>query len=201
MTIWAFVADVHGNYRALARADALARARGAERFVLLGDLLGRGQPAACVAWARANVQLAVVGNRDRDHRDLVDAADQAFLAGLPTRAVGEGFLISHGDAKLDRELNSADERRGFGRAYQALAASGQRLWFFGHTHHARVWRKCAPDAAPERLLADDLFLDLSDTTTCYLVNVGTTGRRLAGRGPASFTLWDDGAGSLQRIEL
>jgi predicted phosphodiesterase len=201
MTVWAFVADVHGNYRALARADALARARGATRFVVLGDLLGRGQPAACVDWARANAQLAVVGNRDRDHRDLVDAADQAYLADLPTRAVGAGFLISHGDAKLDRELNSADEGRGFRRAYQALAAAGQRLWFFGHTHHARVWRKGAPDAAPERLLADDLLLDLYDPAVRYLVNVGTTGRRLAGRGPASFTLWDDGVGRLQRIEL
>jgi predicted phosphodiesterase len=201
MTIWAFVADVHGNYRALARADALARARGAARFVLLGDLLGRGQPAACVAWARANAALGVVGNRDRDYCHLVDAADQAFLAALPTRAVGEGFLISHGDARLDRELNSADERRGFWRAYQALAAAGERLWFFGHSHHARVWRKGAPDAAPERLLADDLRLDFADPATCYLVNVGTTGRRLAGRGPASFTLWDDDSGRLQRIEL
>jgi hypothetical protein len=44
-------------------------------------------------------------------------------------------------------------------------------------------------------------VDLSDAATCYLVNVGATGRRLAGRGPLSFTLWDDGAGRLQRIEL
>src|SRR5262245_59564064 len=57
MTVWAFVADVHGNYKALVRAEARAREQGAERFVLLGDLLGRGQPAECVAWARAHVAL------------------------------------------------------------------------------------------------------------------------------------------------
>jgi hypothetical protein len=33
------------------------------------------------------------------------------------------------------------------------------------------------------------------------VNVGTTGRRLAGRGPASFTLYDSARGRLERLEL
>ncbi|HEY7068119.1 MAG TPA: metallophosphoesterase family protein [Chloroflexota bacterium] len=123
MTVWAFVADVHGNFRALERAEQMARARGAERFVALGDLLGRGQPAACVAWVRANATLAVVGNRDLDHIDLVDAADQAFLRGLPRLAVADDFLATHGDAKLDPNLASADERRGFRRAYAALAGA------------------------------------------------------------------------------
>src|SRR3954454_12399598 len=107
MTRWAFVADVHGNFRALARAEALAREHGAERFVALGDLLGRGQPAECVAWVRANAALAVVGNRDLDHLDLVGADDQAFLQSLPRRASADDFLVSHGDAKLDAALGNA----------------------------------------------------------------------------------------------
>src|SRR5919202_3645619 len=159
MTIWAFVADVHGNIRALERAEQLARARGAGRFVALGDLLGRGQPAACVAWVRANATLAIVGNRDLDHIDLVDAADQTFLRGLPRLAAADDFLVTHGDAKLDPNLASADERRGFRRAYAALAAADKRLWFFGHTHRARVWRKAALDAPPEQLDAPCLLLD------------------------------------------
>src|SRR5437764_8976230 len=108
MTTWAFVADVHGNFRALQRAEEMARARGAERFAALGDLLGRGQPAECVAWVRANATLAVVGNRDLDHIDLVGADDQAYLRGLPRLAAADDFLISHGDAKLDRDPASAD---------------------------------------------------------------------------------------------
>src|SRR5919199_6684035 len=94
MTVWAFVADVHGNFRALARAEELARAGGAERFVALGDLLGRGQPAECVAWVRANAALAVVGNRDLDHIDLVSADDQAFLRRLPRLAAAEDSLVT-----------------------------------------------------------------------------------------------------------
>src|SRR5215211_3196799 len=112
MAVWAFITDVHGNFRALERAERLARERGADRFAALGDLLGRGQPAECVAWVRAHAALAVVGNRDLDHLDLVGPDDQAFLQGLPRRATAQDFLISHGDAKLDAALGSADERRG-----------------------------------------------------------------------------------------
>jgi predicted phosphodiesterase len=201
MTRWAFVADVHGNFRALARAEALAREHGAERFVALGDLLGRAQPAECVAWVRANASLAVVGNRDLDHAALVSAADQAYLRSLPRRASAPDFLVSHGDIKLEPELGSADERRGFRRAYAALAAADKRLWFFGHTHHARVWRKAAADASPERLEPACISLNRADPAVRYIVNVGTTGRRLAGKGPASFTLYDSERASLQRIEL
>src|SRR5919199_2530431 len=164
MTIWAFVADVHGNFRALERAEALARARGATRFAALGDLLGRGQPAECVAWVRANATLAVVGNRDLDHIDLVSADDQTFLRRLPRLAAAEDFLVTHGDAKITPNLASADERRAFRRAYTALAGADKRLWFFGHTHHARVWRKPAPEAPPERLESPCVTLEHGDPT-------------------------------------
>jgi predicted phosphodiesterase len=199
MTVWGVLADVHGNYRALERAAALARDAGAERFILLGDLLGRGQPAACVAWAREHVTLAVVGNRDRDHGDLVDAADRAYLDSWPAIASGERFLLSHGDSRLSPDLGSGDEKRGFRRAYAALEAAGKPLWLFGHTHHARIWRKRALAASPELMTDERVPLVLDDPATCYLVNVGTTGRRLAGRGPASCVVLDDQNGWLQRI--
>lgn len=200
MAIWAFVADVHGNSRALARAEAAARARGAERFVALGDLLGRGDPAGCVAWVRAHAVLAVVGNRDLDHLALVDDADQAFLRALPPRAVAPDFVVTHGDAKLDRDLSTADERRGFARAYATLAVLDRPLWFFGHSHHARVWRKRSVDAPPE-LLPDAVVALERRAGVRYLVNVGTTGRPLGGRGPASFTLYDATRGCLDRVLL
>jgi hypothetical protein len=130
---------------------------------------------------------------------LVDADDRAFLLGLPTLAAANDFLLTHGDAKLTRALSTADERQGFRHAYAALAEAGARLWFFGHSHHARVWRKRAADAPAERLEAD--VLTLEPTGTRYLVNVGTTGRRLAGRGPASFTLYDSERGRLERVLL
>ena len=201
MTVWAFVADVHGNYRALERAERLAQARGADRFAVLGDFLGRGQPAACVAWLRQHATLAVVGNRDLDHLALVEADDQAYLRALPTLAGAEDFLITHGDAKLHRALCTADEHRGFRRAYAELAAANKRLWFFGHSHHARVWRKAGPEGPPELLDPDCVALDRATADLRYFVNVGTTGRPLGGRGPASFTLYDSARGELARVAL
>jgi hypothetical protein len=123
------------------------------------------------------------------------------LRRLPRLAAAEDFLVTHGDAKLTPDLASADERRAFRRAYAALAGADKRLWFFGHTHHARVWRKPAPDAPPERLESPCVTLEHGDPQVRYLVNVGTTGRRLAGRGPASFTLYDSEHGRLERLDL
>jgi predicted phosphodiesterase len=200
MAVWAFIADVHGNYRALSRAADLARAHGAERFVVLGDLLGRGEPAACVAWARAHATLAVVGNRDLDHLALVGPAEQAYLRALPRRAAAADFLITHGDARLDPMLASADERRGFRRAYAALLAADKRLWFFGHTHRPRVWRLPGPDTPPEPLDVPRVDLDAAPAVR-YAVNVGATGRRLAGDGPLAITLYDSTAGWLERLDL
>jgi predicted phosphodiesterase len=201
VAVWAFLADIHGNFRALERAEAQARAFGAERFAVLGDVLGRGHPAACVAWVRHHAELAVVGNRDLDHLQLVDDGLRAFLRGLPKVASTPGFVITHGDARLHGALNSNDERRGWARAYAALAADHQRLWFFGHTHRSAVWRKMAADAPPTRCDANPLDLDLGDPSARYIVNVGSVGRRLAGRGPTSFSLFDSGAGTITHVQL
>lgn len=201
MTRWAFVSDVHGNWRRLQQAEALATARGAQRFAVLGDLVGRGQPDACVAWAAAQATFAVVGNRDLDHLDLVAPALRPYLQALPRRLVTKEFVLTHGDAALDRELCSADERRGFRRAYVALMAAGRRLWFFGHTHHARLWRKASANAAPEPLDPSSVTLDLADPAVCYLVNVGTVGRPRGGCGPASLMLFDSARAHLECLAL
>lgn len=201
MTLWALFSDVHGNWSALARALALAEERGAERYAALGDLVGRRAPDACVGWARESASLTVVGNRDLDHLALLDPAHQAWVRALPRRAASVDFLASHGDSSLDRELCSADLRRGFGRAYTALQAADRRVWFFGHTHHARVWRKPAATAAPELQPAVRVQLDLSDPAVCWIVNVGTVGMPRGGRGPASFALWCTTTGWLEHVAL
>ena len=201
MTRWAFVADVHGNWSALQRAVAVAEAHGAERFATLGDLVGRGQPDACVAWAREVTALAVVGNRDLDHLALVAPAHRAWLQALPRRLVAEAFVLTHGDVALDRALCSADGRRGFRRAYAALRALGRQLWFFGHTHRTGVWRKDALDAPPVALPVVDLTLDLRDPAVCYFINVGTTGRPRTGCGPPAIALFDTATAHLEHVPL
>lgn len=58
----AIVSDLHSNLQALETALADARARGARRYVCLGDIIGYGaRPAECVALVR---RLCVPGARD-----------------------------------------------------------------------------------------------------------------------------------------
>lgn len=196
MTVWGFVSDIHGNYRALLRGAALCEAEGAERFVCLGDVVGRGDPDACVDWVHENADIAVVGNRDLDHLDLLAVDLRHIVLGWPREASASDFVASHGDARLHRDLAAEDEKRGFRRALSHMAKAQARLWFFGHTHRPRVWT--VYEGVPERIDASEGCLIPSAS---YIVNVGTTGKPLPGRGPAAVALYDDAAGTIRCITL
>src|SRR5919199_1474174 len=168
MTRWAFISDVHGNRPALEQAIAMCRADGAERLVYLRDL----------DWAQR-----------------VSPGSRAYVLALPRLAEASDFVAVHGDARLTPALGSADLRRGFGRAYSWLRGHGRRLLFFGHTHHARAWRKASLDAEPELLGGWRVDLPGVDGTV-YLVNVGTTGLPFPGKGPPCCAVYDDRASRL-----
>jgi predicted phosphodiesterase len=196
VTRWAFVSDIHGNRTALATAEELAHARAADRFVCLGDVIGRGDPGGCVQWVRDQAELAIVGNRDLDYIDRVPPELQATVRTWASEVAASDFIASHGEPRLHRVLNSAAEQDGFRRARAYLTERGARVWFFGHTHRSRAWRLLADRAEP---LADGAF-DL-DPSSLYVVNVGTTGLPLPGRGPASFVIYDDAAHRIERVPL
>ena len=196
MTQWAFVSDIHGNYRALMRAAVLCEARGADRFVCLGDVVGRGDPDSCVDWVSEHAEIVVVGNRDVDHLDLLTPDRREVVRAWPKEACASNFVVSHGDRSLHRELAASEEKRGFIRPIAYMARTGARLWFFGHTHRSRLW------------ISDGPGIEGLDPTCCYLtggagyvVNVGTTGKPMGGRGPASVTLYDDAVGLLRAFDL
>ena len=196
MAIWAFLSDIHGNYAALERAVALARARGAARFVFLGDLLGRGEPDRCVGLVRQVADLSVVGNRDLDWRDRVSETSRAYVLGLPRLAEAEDFLVLHGAPGLTPGFDSRDVRSGLVGAYQRLTQSGRRLLFFGHTHYARLWHKDGLAIEPTQVV--DKWVRLEPVPgRVYVVNVGTVGRPFSGKGPPSFVLYDAEASSVE----
>jgi predicted phosphodiesterase len=200
MTRWGFISDVHGNRPALEQAIGACRANGAEQLVYLGDLLGRGNSDACVDLVRATAALSVVGNRDLDWAERVSPNSRAYVLALPRLAEASDFVAAHGDARLTPALGSADLRRGFGRAYGWLRGHDKRLLFFGHTHHARAWRKASLDAEPELLGGWRVDLPAVDGTV-YLVNVGTTGLPFPGKGPPCCAVYDDRASWLQQLAL
>lgn len=196
MTRWAFVTDIHGNKGALDAAERLARDRGADRFVCLGDVIGRGNPAACVEWVRDHADRASVGNRDLDYLDRVPPPLQAVVHGWTHEVSGSDFIATHGEPRLHRVLNSAAERDDFRRARAYMVERGAQIWFFGHTHRSRAWRLL--DDRVEPLVEATFALDPG---AVYIVNVGTTGLPLPGRGPAGFAIYDDAVRRVERVPL
>jgi predicted phosphodiesterase len=197
VTIWAFLSDIHGNWPALQRAEALARESGATKFVCLGDVIGRGAPDACVQWVRDHAHIAIVGNRDLDYLNRIQPDLQDVVRGWVSEARDSDFIVSHGDPKLHASLNSRAERDDFRQVAAYLSQRGARLWLFGHTHRARVWQI---DSQSSPILQAATVLEIGDTCP-FVVNVGTTGLPLPGRGPASFTIYDDVRRTLRMQEL
>lgn len=206
MTTWGLLSDIHGNLRQLLRAIDECRARGAERFAVLGDNLGRGDSDACVALVRSLTDVSVLGNRDLDWADRVGAEARAYVLGLPRAVRLDDFVAVHGDARLDREVSSADITRGFIRTRARLAREDARLALFGHTHRARVWR-LAEDGASELLYdaASDprgAIIDVTGgTVDRFVVNVGTVGLPFPGKGPSSCMAYDSAAQTVEIVPL
>ncbi len=196
MTRWAFVSDIHGNRRRLERAAELAVAGGADHYVSLGDVVGKGDPNGCVGWVRDHATIALVGNRDLDYLGLVSPELQEVVLSWPREANASNFVVTHGDSSLHRLLHSGAIRDGFRRARSYLAQQGADLWFFGHTHWARVWRLDDPEPV---FLGGNGF-QLQEGVR-YAVNVGTTGLPRARRGGVSMTFYDDAARTLEIVPL
>jgi predicted phosphodiesterase len=196
MTIWGVVSDIHGNLAALEAAAADCARLGATRFACLGDVIGRGDPEGCVAWVRDHADLAIVGNRDLDYLSRVSEPLQQVVRDWPNEALASDFVLSHGDPSLHRVLSSRAERDGFAHAASYAAERGAVLWLFGHTHRARAWT--VADGTSESLEANVVEIRAG---LQYVVNVGTTGLPLPGRGPASCIVYDDVARLLQFVPV
>jgi predicted phosphodiesterase len=203
VTRWGILSDIHGNLPALERALAELRARGAERIAVLGDNLGRGDSTGCVRLIRQVADVSVVGNRDLDWQDRVDAETKAYVLGLPRTTQADGIAFTHGDTRLTRELSTGEITRDFSRARTWLAAHECRAWIFGHSHRAQVWT-LPTGGEPAQLLFDASADSLPATirlpdhdTNVYAINAGSVGLPFPGKGPASALLYDAGAGLVE----
>jgi predicted phosphodiesterase len=185
--VWGLVSDVHGNYPALEAALRVLTEAGARHLAFLGDYLGRGESDRCVRRIRAVAEVAIVGNRDLDWQDRVALASRSWVLGLPRIACVGSLLLAHGDARLTPALSTAQIGRDFVRAYGEMERRHATVWAFGHSHHARTWRK--PSANEPAELLPSATVDL-EAGYRYFLNVGTTGLPFPGRGGPSVALVD-----------
>ena len=195
MARYGLIADIHGNREALGAALAALDARGAERIVCLGDIVGyNADPDECVALVRSRCSVAIAGNHEliglgrldfercsnhaeyalrRTRRTLgKDAA--AFLKGLAnTHVLEPGIVLVHGGVRDVQQYMANPAHIQENARYLAADFPGARVCFFGHSHEQRVYEvKRDVDAFDVQEVAIDGQVPLRKENT-YFVNPGS----------------------------
>jgi diadenosine tetraphosphatase ApaH/serine/threonine PP2A family protein phosphatase len=154
----ALFSDIHANRQAFAACLEAARARGAERLILLGDVVGYGgDPEWTVDTVMALVErgaIAVCGNHDHAigipsesmnaaaqtaidwTRGRLNAAQRRFLASLPLTREEDDRLYVHSEASNPprwRYVQSAED------AARSMFATPAQITFCGHIHRPTLY--------------------------------------------------------------
>jgi len=154
----AFFTDIHANQQAFSACLEQARARGVERFICLGDIVGYGgDPEWSVETVMdlvASGGLAVRGNHDNAvavasetmnaeaqaaiewTRGRLSAAQRRFLAELPMSLEEDDRLYVHSEASSPprwRYIQSSSD------AARSMIATPAQLTFCGHIHRPTLY--------------------------------------------------------------
>ena len=154
----AIFADIHANRQAFAACLDAARARGAERMICLGDVVGYG---ADPEWAVDTVMglvedgaLAVRGNHDNAvgsvtesmnaeaqaaiewTRGRLSAPQRRFLAELPLEREEEDRLYVHSDASSPARWRYVQDAAD---AARSIIAAEAQVSFCGHVHRPALY--------------------------------------------------------------
>jgi diadenosine tetraphosphatase ApaH/serine/threonine PP2A family protein phosphatase len=158
IVLLAIFADIHANRQALSACLEMARARKAERFILLGDYVGYGaDPEWTVDTVMGLVDdgaTAVLGNHDQaigSTSDTFNAEAQAaiewtrgrlgaeqrrFLLGLPLTAQDGDRLYLHSEASHPARWRYV---QGTADAARSIIATTARVTFCGHIHQPALY--------------------------------------------------------------
>ncbi len=196
--------DLHANLEALTALRTVEKPPDALFF--LGDSVGYGpDPAACLAWVRANVQYAVQGDHDRatanggefsspqEYRELAIAtrehtlrqirhADRMYLRNLPptlrVELGGARFVLAHGSPRepFGAGIDIATASENSLRA--ELEGVDADIVLLGHTHVPALRR----------------------VGNIHIVNPGSLGQPRHGLPSATFAAWEDGRLQIHHID-
>ena len=204
----ALFADIHANRQAFAACLEAARARGAERIVCLGDIVGYGaDPEWAVETVIGLVQdgaIAVRGNHDNaigSPSENMNAVAQAaiewtrgrlsgpqrrFLAELPLTQQEDDRLYVHSEASNPARWryvqNSSDAAR-------SLEATGAHVTFCGHIHQPALYSMSAAAKMTSFVPSSDVPVQLLGGRR-WLAVIGSVGQPRDGNPAASFAMFD-----------
>jgi diadenosine tetraphosphatase ApaH/serine/threonine PP2A family protein phosphatase len=215
------LSDIHGNLEALEAALAAGAARGYDRTLVLGDLVGycadpngvvdRVQGLAPAASIRGNHDKVASGVEDAEGFNLVartaiewtfdtlTPANRAYLSALPAGPVAVDDLVEicHG-TPFDEDAYVFDELD----ALRALEAAHRPVCLFGHTHIPVSFRRNAYGLeifVAERDI-DALTVSFEEGSR-YLVNPGSVGQPRDGNPRAAFAILDTDRRSIDLVRV
>ncbi len=203
----AVMSDIHANREAFGACLAAVAEAGADRIVLLGDIVGYGaDPEWCVDRARQLVEdgaVAIRGNHDEAAsqgtqsmtsnariaidwtRNRLDAEARAFLGALPMRVEEDDRLYVHADASAPAAwryvLDGEDAKR-------HLAACVAQVSFCGHTHRAALHCRAAMGKVTSFTPSVEAPIPLSAQRQ-WLAVMGAVGQPRDGNPAAAFGLY------------
>lgn len=197
---------MHGNLEALEAVLADARAKGFDKTICLGDIVGYGaNPDECVhVVANMPDASSVLGNHDAAavdvrERDFLNPVAQAgvkyaeanlspgsvvYLESLPFIIESENdFVASHASPYKPEEWVYVLEPV---EVVDALRVMNHPVAFIGHTHFPVVHD--VSGRAKPILSGDKLKIHLSEK---YIINVGSVGQPRDGDPRAAYVIFDD----------
>ncbi|PDT73193.1 metallophosphoesterase family protein [Bradyrhizobium sp. C9] len=204
----ALFADIHANRQAFAACLDAARARGAERLICLGDIVGYG---ADPEWAVDTVMdlvakgaIAVRGNHDNaigvpsdgmnaDAQAAIDwtrgrlsGEQKAFLAELPMSREEDNRLYVHSEASDPVKWRYV---RDTSDAARSMMATELQITFCGHIHRPGLYSMSSTAKMTSFVPTAGVGVQLL-TGRRWLAVLGSVGQPRDGDPAASFAMFD-----------
>jgi diadenosine tetraphosphatase ApaH/serine/threonine PP2A family protein phosphatase len=204
----AVFSDIHGNRQAFEACLKVARAKGAERFVLLGDFVGYGaDPEWVVDTVMGLVRegaIAVRGNHDEAvnttteamnaeaqiaiewTRGRLDTAQRRFLAELPMLVDEKERLYVHSEASSPQRWHYV---RSTADAAKSLISTPAHVTFCGHIHRPALYSMSVTAKMTGLVPKTDVSVPLLRGRQ-WLAVLGSVGQPRDGDPSAAFALFD-----------
>ncbi|WP_298374884.1 metallophosphoesterase family protein [uncultured Bradyrhizobium sp.] len=204
----ALFADIHANRQAFAACLDAARARGAERLICLGDIVGYG---ADPEWAVDTVMdlaakgaIAVRGNHDNAigvpsdsmnadaqaaidwTRNRLSAGQKQFLAELPMSRDEDNRLYVHSEASDPAKWRYV---RDTSDAARSMMATELQITFCGHIHRPGLYSMSSTAKMTSFVPTAGVAVQLL-TGRRWLAVLGSVGQPRDGDPAASFAMFD-----------